>query len=256
MKLEKALCSLGIRSNTLTNTQKQFLDVNGYLPLEGVMSLDKVAAFTNRLDELAHQEGANAGKEVHQEEGTVRLSNLIDKGAIFEKCVTPLVVLASVRYVLGSEFKLSSLNSRAALPGQGHQGLHPDWGEAVTPGEYRVCNSIWLLDDFTLNNGATRLVPSSHRSGNMPTDVMHDTKDDHPDQIQIVANAGAVVIFNAHTWHGGVLNQSSSPRRAIHGYFCRRDQAQQTDQRTFLGIQTLAQLSYEARVILDVEKDD
>ena len=36
--------------------------------------------------------------------------------------------------VLGADFKLSSLNYRAALPGQGHQALHTDWSEPVSAG--------------------------------------------------------------------------------------------------------------------------
>src|SRR5690242_6293912 len=104
-------------------------------------------------------EGENAGKEVHQESGTARLSNLVDKDPIFRVCFSHPKVLAAVAHVLGGEIKLSSLNSRAALPGKGLQQLHADWGKAVNPGEYQVCNSIWLIDDFTKDNGATRAVP-------------------------------------------------------------------------------------------------
>ena len=76
--------------------------------------------------------------------------------------------------MLGGDLKLSSLNFRAALPGFGLQGLHADWGGAVAPGDYYVCNSIWLLDDFTESNGATRIIPGSQRSGKTPRDVMSD----------------------------------------------------------------------------------
>jgi ectoine hydroxylase-related dioxygenase (phytanoyl-CoA dioxygenase family) len=252
MKIDEALLSLGVTDETLSNEQKNFLDENGYLPLEGLIPAHEVAAFASRLDDLVQQEGENAGKEVHQEQGTLRLSNLIDKDPIFERCLTQPVVLAAIRHVLGSQFKLSSLNSRAALPGSGHQALHVDWGESVNPGEYMVCNSIWLLDDFTLENGATRIVPGTHASGKIPIDVMDDAMADHPDQIQIVARAGSVVIFNSHLWHGGVLNRSDSLRRAMHVYFCRRDQVQQLDQRKFLRKKTIARLSPQARAILDV----
>ena len=157
-----------------------------------------------------------------------------------------------MRHVLGPEFRLSSLNGRASLPGQGLQGLHADWGESVEPGDYYVCNSIWLLCDFTEHNGATRVVPGSNRSGQHPKDVLEDATAPHPDQVILTAKAGTVVIFNSHTWHGGTLNQSDSPRYGLHSYFTRRDQRQQTDQRASLADATKARLSQAARVILDV----
>jgi ectoine hydroxylase-related dioxygenase (phytanoyl-CoA dioxygenase family) len=252
MNLDQALLSLGVRNDTLTSAEKTFLDENGYLHLEIILSAGEVAAFNHRLKELALQEGEDAGKEVHQEKGTTRLSNLIDKDRMFEKCIRQPKVLAAISHVLAAEFKLSSLNYRAALPGQGLQGLHTDWHEAVPDGNYQVCNSIWLLDDFTPENGATRIIPGTQKHDKRPWDVMEDATADHPDQVVVEAKAGSVVIFNSHTWHGGVLNRTSKPRRAMHCYFCCRNQDQQTDQRKYLRQETIDRLSPESRVILDV----
>lgn len=252
MTLDIALKDLGIEEDTLTNEEKLFLDKNGYLSLEGIMSENEIIAFRNRLSSLSEEEGEDAGKEVHQEEGTMRLSNLVDKDPIFEKCISHPKVLAAVRHVL-NDFKLSSLNSRAAMPGEGRQGLHVDYeNKDLKDNDYRVCNSIWLLDDFTTENGATRLVPGSHLSGKSPTSVMDDTTADHPDQIQFIAKAGTVVVLNSHTRHGGMLNKTDSPRRAMHSYFCRRDQVQQLDQLKNISQKTLKRLSPESKVILDV----
>ena len=252
MDLEEALRSLGVEKNALTDEKKSTVDEAGYLALPGILSATEVAALGNRLDELYAAEGEEAGKEVHQEEGTWRLSNLVDKDPMFEKVITNPRLLAAIRHVLGPSFKLSSLNSRAALPGHGLQGLHADWGKGVEPGDYYVCNSIWLLDDFAAENGATRVVPGSHLSRKIPADGMDDPTADHPNQVQLIAPAGTVVVFNSHVWHGGVLNQSAEPRRAMHCYFCRRDQAQQTDQRKWLRAETIDRLSPEAKAILDV----
>jgi ectoine hydroxylase-related dioxygenase (phytanoyl-CoA dioxygenase family) len=139
-------------------------------------------------------------------------------------------VLATIAHVPG-DFTLSSLNSWAALPGHGHQRLHADWGEAVSPGNYRECNSIWLIDDFTQFNSATRVVPGSHRSGRLPREVMANPTGPHPSAVTILASAGTVVIFNSHLWHGGTRNVTGRPRRALHSYFCRRGLKQQLDQR-------------------------
>lgn len=256
MNMTTALERLGVDGHTLSTSDRRALDDGGYLRLENLMTSEEVAAFVHRLDELAKLEGEDAGKEVHQEQGTIRLSNLIDKDPIFEKCVTSPQLLAAIRHVLGDEFKSSSLNSRAALPGHGRQGLHADWGGPVAPGDYFVCNSIWLLSDFTRQNGATRVVPGSHRCGQTATDVMSDTKADHPNQVQLIGEAGTVVVFNSHLWHGGMKNETDAPRRAMHSYFCRRNQRQQLDQRKWLRKETLTRLSLESKVILDVAEVD
>jgi len=252
MTIQDALAQLGVRDDTLTVDEKVRLDREGYLPLPGILSAELIARMRARLDELVALEGENAGKEVHQEQGTDRLSDLVNKDPMFEICFTHPRVLAGIARVIGGPFKLSSLNSRAALPGQGLQKLHADWAGAVRPGDYYVCNSIWLLDDFTEANGATRVVPGSQRSGKAPSDEMPDPSATHPQEVKLLAPAGTVVIFNSHVWHGGTLNTSSKPRHALHSYFCRRDQPQQLDQRKYVRPETYNRLSEAARYILDV----
>lgn len=246
------LKKLGVTPETLTQEERNFLDINGYLPLPGLLQPEQLDAFTSRFQELLDMEGDSAGTEVHQEGGTARLANLVDKGTIFEICISHPRVLATIHHVLGDELKLSSLNARFALPGAGHQNLHADYGESVPPGDYRVCNSIWLLDDFVEENGPTRVVPGSHRDGRHPREVLEDPAAPHPDQRLLLAPAGTVVVFNSNTWHGGTLNRTDRPRRAMHSYFCRRDQEQQLDQKAFLSEETLSRLSPELRHILDV----
>ncbi len=252
MTISEALYDLGVHEDTLTRDEKEQLDRNGYLPLYGLLSTAQVDAFNARLDELIADEGENAGKEVHQEAGTNRLSDLINKSDLFDTCFTNPRLLAGIAHVLKGDLKLSSLNYRAALPGQGLQWFHADWNGPVEPGDYHVCNSIWLLDDFTPENGATRVVPGSQRSGKSPSDDLASPADTHPDEVLITAPAGTVVIFNSHTWHGGTKNTTNKPRRAMHSYFCRRQHPQQLDQKKYIRPETYARLSDAARVILDV----
>jgi ectoine hydroxylase-related dioxygenase (phytanoyl-CoA dioxygenase family) len=252
MEMEEALFELGVRDDTLTEDEKAFLDKNGYLPLHNILSPDHVAALRTRYDELVEQEGEDAGKEVHQEEGTHRLADLVNKGKMFEICFTHPRVLAAMKHVLGCNFKISSLNGRAALPGQGLQGIHADWATAVEPGDYFVCNSVWLLSDFTPENGATRVVPGSHISRQHPRDALEDSKAPVPNELILTEKAGTVVIFNAHTWHGGTLNSTSEPRYGLHGYYCRRDQKQQLLQKDYIRPETRNRLSEAARTVLEV----
>lgn len=252
MHVPEALAALGVTGHTLTQSEKDHLDRDGYLPLPNILSLEQIARLRQRTDELIAEEGDQAGTEVHQEAGTIRLSDLVNKDPAFEVCFTHPRVLAAISHVLGGDLKLSSLNFRAALPGSGLQGLHADWGGPVAPGDYSVCNSIWLLDDFTALNGATRVVPGSHRSGKTAKEVMADPSQPHPDEVVLVAPAGTVVIFNSHTWHGGTLNRTDRPRRGLHSYFTRRALQQQLDQKAYLRPETYARLSPAARFILGV----
>ncbi len=206
---------------------------------------------TKRLAELTAAEGDRAGLEVHQERGTDRLADLVNKDPRFEVCFSHPRVLAAMQHVLG-EFRLSSLNSRAALPGEGHQGLHADFGHPVQPGEYEVCNSIWLLDDFTPSNGATRVVPGSHRRGTMPGDEMPNPGADHPDQIQLTRQSR----------HGSHLQQPPLARRhpkpnqqpppspplLLHP----PPPPQQLDQQTYIRLNTYTRLTPAQHFILDV----
>jgi ectoine hydroxylase-related dioxygenase (phytanoyl-CoA dioxygenase family) len=252
MTTETALHALGVRPDTLTPAEREQLDDRGYLMLPGILSAEQVRALAARLEQLAEEEGERAGWETHQERGAVRLSDLVNKDPMFDIACTHPRVLAAVHHVIPGELKLSSLNSRAALPGQGSQHLHADWEEPVSPGDYRVCNTFWLLSDFTPENGATRVVPGTHRSGRLPKDEMPDPGATHPREVLLLAPAGTVVVVNSHLWHGGTLNRTNGRRLAFHGYFCRRDCEPQTDQRRFLRPETHARLTPAARYILDV----
>ncbi len=246
--------------SSLSDAEKEHLDEQGFLNLGPLLSPAALQQVRERTDELLELEGSDAGSELltsahirhPREAGAPRLADLVNKGPHFDQFYSHPRVLAGVAQVIQAEFKLSSLNYRAALPAAGAQRLHADWAQAVSAGDYRVCNSIWLLDDFAAENGATRFVPGSHRWARLPEEEMSDSWQTHPDEQLLIAPAGTVVLFNAHLWHGGTENRSDLPRRAIHSYFCRADQPQQLDQRKFLRPETAARLSPDQLRILGV----
>jgi ectoine hydroxylase-related dioxygenase (phytanoyl-CoA dioxygenase family) len=244
----------------LTKDEIEFLDINGYLNLGQLLTSDQVAQINERLEALQQSEGENAGAELMEskyirhpkEEGADRLADLVNKGIEFDITYMHPRVLAGIEAVLGQSYKLSSLNYRAAKPGKGLQKLHVDWKNTVVGGSYKVCNSIWLLDNFTEQNGATRIVPKTHKLEILPDEAMENPFDKHPDEIQIIAPAGSVFIFNSHVWHGGTTNQTDQHRRSIHSYFCTRDQPQQIDQKKYITQETLQRIGEKGRHILDV----
>lgn len=111
--------------------------------------------------------------EAQQERrGILRLCDLVNKGTVFDQLYTHPRILSAVRHIIGEKFKLSSLNYRAPKPKNGLQRLHVDWDWTVCGGQYYACNVLWLLEDMTAENGATRIVPASHRSCRSPADDM------------------------------------------------------------------------------------
>lgn len=244
----------------LTQEEIEFLATCGYLNLGQLLTPEQVVQVNERLAQLMESEGEEAGHELAQskyirhpkEAGADRLADLVNKGQVFDVFYTHPRVLAGIEAVLGQHYKLSSLNYRAAKPGKGHQKLHVDWKNTVANGAYQVCNSIWLLDDFTEFNGSTRIVPKTHTLNRLPDQAMADPNEKHPDEIRILAPAGSVFIFNSHVWHGGTTNLTDKDRRSIHSYFCRRDQPQQIDQSRYITEETRKRIGEKGQYILAV----
>ncbi|MDP7577917.1 MAG: phytanoyl-CoA dioxygenase family protein [SAR202 cluster bacterium] len=256
MDTQQALSDLGAGSDLLTQQNRDELDEKGYTVLLGLIDDQWLEALRTQFEELCDKEGSRAGLEVHQEYGARRLADLVNKGEMFDTVYTNPTVLAAVYHVIGKDLKLGSLNARDALPGEGLQRLHPDW-DGVYDGRFHVCNSIWLLDDFTEENGCTRLVPGTHLvSATNSTAVLTDPMAPHPQEEYLIAPAGSVAVFNSHVWHGGTLNRTTdAKRRALHCYFMGREHEQQLNQRDYITHETWMRISRAARYILDVDLD-
>jgi ectoine hydroxylase-related dioxygenase (phytanoyl-CoA dioxygenase family) len=178
----------------------------------------------------------------------------VDKGAIFEKLVAMPQVLELVEHVLGAGFKLSSFNARSTDPfSSDAQPLHCDAAALPDQRGYWVCNTIWLLDDFTEENGATRVIPGSQTWNQLPQEALADPAAKHPQEILMIAPAGSVVVMNTHAWHGGTANQTAAPRRALHIFYCRDDKPQQQYQKQLLRLETQAHLTPQLRRLLALD---
>ena len=238
----------------MTAAQIRQLQTEGYLTLPAVIDaewLEALRAATARQLEL---EGANAGSEFRKEANSQRLANLVDKGQVFQRVICHPEVLQAAEAVLGPDFKLGSLNYRAAEPlSNSAQPLHCDMGALPDAKGNAVFNSIWLLDDFTPENGATRFVPGSHVSGKLPQEALADPWAAHPQERLALGAAGDVILMNAHLWHGGTANRSAAPRRSLHAFFVRGDQPQQQYQKRLLRPETQESLSSDLRRILALD---
>ncbi len=238
----------------MTKVEQADLDTSGYVVLKRFLGPDLLEQVRARVEELYEQEGENAGAEFRKEPGSRRLANLVDKGEIFARLIAMPEILERVGYVLGKDFKLSSFNARSADPHSNEpQPLHCDAGALPDERGYWVCNTIWLLDDFTSDNGATRVVPGSQNWKQLPQEVLSDPLAPHPQEELLLAPAGSVVVMNTHAWHGGTANRTARPRRALHAFYCRFDKPQQQYQKKLLRPETQAHLSPQLRHLLALD---
>ena len=238
----------------ITTRQREQLDEQGFTVLEECIDAALLRELRARIFELFAEEGDRAGHEFRTEEHARRLANLVDKGEVFQRAIMVTPVLEAVRHVLGREIKLSSLNARStdAHSGEG-QPLHVDMAALPDARGYWVCNSVWMLDDFTPENGATRMVPGSHRWGKRPQDVLEDPLATHPDEVLLTGPAGSISVMNAHLWHGGTANRTARPRLAMHAFYCRRDKPQQQYQKALLQPEVQARLGPALRHLLALD---
>jgi hypothetical protein len=245
MQMTEALRELGVGEDTLTQSDRESLDRDGYFIVPGVLPAAQAAAMAARLDELAIEEGENAGKDFHTEKGTTRLGTLINKDPIFDICFLHPRGLAAVNHILQGDFGLSSITGRAAQPGEGHQGLHRDNHE-------RCANVLWAVSEFTEKNGPTRLVPKSHLHSQGPVEAMEDASARHPDEIYVIVPAGSLIVINGWTWHGGTRNGTDRPRHLVSAFFMPRGNYQSIAHRR-LSDASQKRLSEAARFVIDFE---
>ena len=212
----EVLSRYGVEDASVPAAAREALDLDGWCLLPDVLDAARLEA----LRELLELELATAPETVVDRQGGTRhVSELPWQDRLYDVAYTHPALLASVHHVLGRPFRLFHLSARDPRQGFGLQGLHTDWMPRQPDEPDRVVTALWLLDDFTADNGATRLVPGSHR-GPQPLPKTMTTPDaHHPDERLVEAPAGSVLVFNAHLYHGGTRNEAGTPRRVLQCQF-------------------------------------
>ncbi|NKB67880.1 MAG: hypothetical protein GKR89_12535 [Candidatus Latescibacteria bacterium] len=188
------------------------LDIYGFTLVEDVLDQDQVAAMKEALIRCAEEVGTE-----HTHRGSARhVSNLPTLDKVFFPCIDHPKIMPLLEHYLEESLILGSLNSRIVRPGDGYQGMHSDIPAGMlnmaTP---VMMNTVWLLDAFSPENGGTRVVPGSHKSGLALPPEGFDIKHIH----QAQAPAGSVLVFNGQCWHGGGANNSDGSRHALFGHY-------------------------------------
>jgi len=270
MDTKQALADLGVGDNVLTEAQKKSFDDLGYVIVPDVFSAADVEEMRAELDRLQRIEGEHGGHEVHIEPGAMRLSNLFNKSPAFARCLRCAPSLYLAHRLMG-ELHVYSLNARNPAKGSGQQPLHSDTPRAYDD-DYRMVNTMVLLDDMTEDNGPTRVVPGSHKlvpinvpDINMnemshceltPEEALIVPKDPvatHPREFHITGKAGSIAVINGRIWHGGTVNRSGASRRVLHLAIGRRDCPQQLNEREHLTRALYERSTPAERFLLDIE---
>lgn len=252
--LHEQLVALGVSESLLTEEEKDSLDKKGFVVFDRLMEPAYLERLRERYEAIMSDEGI---KDKDEEPGTRRPHDLVNKGDVFDGPYTHPQVLAAVYHVLQRNFKLSNYCGRDALPGQGQQHFHSDWAEPRRSEDdpFHVVNTVWLLDDFCAANGATRVVPGSHRLLGTIGDhfSFEGIEQTNPEQIILEAPAGSVIVFNSHLWHSGTRNTSDAARRGVFAYFCAREHEPYINHQVKTSAETRARLSAPARYLLGLE---
>ncbi|MGK0222216.1 MAG: ectoine hydroxylase-related dioxygenase (phytanoyl-CoA dioxygenase family) [Limisphaerales bacterium] len=138
---------------------------------------------------------------------TWRAHNLLAKTRAADDVFLDKRLRAIVDGVLGKYNQINITTLFNTLPGETKQRLHQDDGLWPIPRPHPafLCNALIAFDDFTIENGATHLVPFSH--------TWHDREvDQSVETIQIEMSRGSMVLWEGAMWHAGGANNSQGER--------------------------------------------
>lgn len=189
---------------------------DGYAIAPGIVPAPLVAALVGAIDAKLGELAVPFGENAFLGERTRRIFNLLARDPVFREVPILPAALAVVEALLDPECLLSSMTAIEMHPGQAAQPLHCDDGSHGLPRPGRPWGvvAIWALSDFTLANGATRVVPGSHRFERIPR------RGDDPDTVPVEMPAGSVLFYDAGVWHGGGANASDARRLGIVVNYC------------------------------------
>ncbi|WP_194836669.1 phytanoyl-CoA dioxygenase family protein [Nocardia sp. XZ_19_369] len=145
---------------------------------------------------------------------TQRVYSVLNKTRTCDRIADHPRILALLDRLLLPNYLLSMLQVINILPGEQAQLLHTDDGFYPLPRPRAALGAatIWAIDDFTADNGATDIVAGSHRWGHR----MPEESEREP----VVMRAGSCVFFLGTLWHGGGANRTQQPRLAVTAQYC------------------------------------
>jgi ectoine hydroxylase-related dioxygenase (phytanoyl-CoA dioxygenase family) len=183
------------------------LDERGYALVEGLLDADEVGAKRGALLDVVA--ATPTGRNSFEGFDTRRVYALFAKTDAFDDAALHPLLLDVLDRCLG-HYQFSAPVAIQIGPGEKAQVLHRDEDVYPLPRPHPpvVLNTMWALCDFTEANGATRLVPGSHRwdPERRPTEA---------EAVSADMSAGSVLFYLGGLWHGGGANRTDRPRLGV-----------------------------------------
>jgi len=225
-----ATSSYGIREQSATaavaDEHAEHVRIIGFTVVDGGFSSEEIGDFSARLDALLERQARSAGGDALAEIGeqeTVRCCLAFDD--VFLGLATNPRVLAVCKRLLGEYFVLMQQNGIINPPRRQHTqtAYHRDLPyQHFVSSRPLAISALFCIDPFTVENGATVMLPASHKHEEFPSDAVVRTL-----ERPIEAPAGSFLVFDSMLFHRAGANVSTSPRRAVNQVFALPFVAQQ-----------------------------
>lgn len=190
---------------------------DGACIVENLLPADQVQALRAELEPIV--EASEYGTDRFVGYRTRRSGALLAQSSLAHEVAMHPLVLAAVRSFLApwtNKVQLMLTQTIAIGPEEPAQLLHRDrlaWGGYLPRTIEPQLNTIWAVNDFTIENGATRVAPGSH--------AWDDEREANDDEIvQAEMPAGSVVIYSGSVIHGGGENRSDGVRIGLNMDYC------------------------------------
>jgi ectoine hydroxylase-related dioxygenase (phytanoyl-CoA dioxygenase family) len=192
---------------------KTELDEYGFVLINNLIPEDQALRMAERIMELMSKR-PDADKAA---QGLSAVFNFLepDEYEMFLPMVTHPVYLELARHVLGPGFQMAEVGVRWLKPGAPGQNLHADvpvgWfvrNGLPVPEQCMMLNCMWMLTEFTKENGGTVLIPFSQFSRRVPRPGVQ-----YRHLVYAEGPPGSIVIFKGNIWHGGGANTTPDKHR-------------------------------------------
>jgi len=200
--------------NSETQQHLELIQSQGFTIIESLIDESTLATLRNALAPWLQGQhpGRNSFEGFHSERVYALLAKHPDLACIVEHPT----VLSILDRLLEPDYLLSANLAINSHPGETPQDFHRDnaGGNGADPAQIHGISTIWNIDPFTENNGATEVIPGSHLwREEMP-------QADDPRAVKAIMPAGSVLIFSGTLYHRGGANRSTAPRLAVTPQFC------------------------------------
>jgi ectoine hydroxylase-related dioxygenase (phytanoyl-CoA dioxygenase family) len=223
------------------------LETTGAVIIEDLLPEAVIAGLNQDLRPEFDREG-HLYQNTFNGHNTLRVGGVTKYSPHFPTLLLHPTVLAIADAILKPNCEVYQVGSTTAieiLPGEDAQVLHADdacYPSHLLPFEAQI-SALWALDDFTVENGATRVVPKE-----MGIEQPEEAREEHV--VQAVMPKGSVVIYLGSTIHGGGANRSDAPRKAVVNTYCLGWLRQEENQYLTLTKEEVAAQSDEMRRML------